>query len=164
MASRKKKIAVYPGTFDPVTNGHLDIIKRSLNLFDCVIVAVAHNPGKNPAFPVDERMEFIRKAARGWKNLKVDSFDNLLTNYMKSVKGDVIVRGLRAVTDYDYELQMGLMNRTLDPSIETIFMIPSEEYSFLSSRLIKEIVQLKGSVKGLVPKAVEVQLRKKLIK
>lgn len=161
MKTKNKRIAVYPGTFDPVTNGHLDIIKRGLKMFDTLIVAVAHNPGKAPTFTVAERMELIREATRNLRNIRVDQFQNLLTDYMRSVGGGVIIRGLRAVTDYEFELQMGLMNRALDPSVETIFVIPSEEYSFLSSRLIKEIVQLKGSVKGLVPRGVEPLLKKK---
>jgi len=162
LSRNKNRIAVYPGTFDPVTNGHLDIMERSLKMFDTLIVAVAHNPRKNPVFSVTERMDFIEEAAKGWKNLRVDHFENLLTDYMKSVQGDVIIRGLRAFSDYEFELQMGLMNRVLAPSIETIFMIPNEEYSFVSSRFIKEIVQLKGNVKGLVPDVVERLLRKKL--
>ncbi len=161
--STQKKIAVYPGTFDPVTNGHLDIMKRSLKMFDKLIVAVAHNPDKKPAFSIERRMEFIQKSTVGWENIKVDHFENLLTDYMKTVEGGVIVRGLRAVTDYEYELQMGLMNRTLDPSIETIFMIPSLDYSFLSSRLIKEIAHLRGDVKGLVPESVLPFLQKERV-
>ena len=159
--STQKKIAVYPGTFDAITNGHLDIMKRSLKMFDTLIVAVAHNPDKSPTFPIEKRMEFIRKATEGWENIKVDQFENLLTDYMKTVGGGVIVRGLRAITDYEHELQMGLMNRALDPTIETIFMIPSLEYSFLSSRLIKEIAHLQGNIKGLVPEAVAPFLKKK---
>ncbi|MBI5184487.1 MAG: pantetheine-phosphate adenylyltransferase [Nitrospinae bacterium] len=159
--ARKKRVAVYPGTFDPVTNGHLDIMRRSLKMFDKLIVAVAHNPGKDPVFSVEERVALIKKATKGWENLQVDHFGNLLTDYMKSVDGRVIVRGLRAVTDYEFELQMGLMNRALDPSIETIFLIPSEVYSFLSSRIIKEIARLKGNVKGMVPEAVESLLKRK---
>ncbi len=164
MPQKKKRIAVYPGTFDPVTNGHLDIMKRSLKMFDKLIVAVAHNPDKNPVFSVAERMKLIRKATVRWNALHVDHFGNLLIDYMRSVKSGVIIRGLRAVTDYEFELQMGLMNRTLDPSIETIFLIPSEEYSFLSSRLIKEIARFKGNIEGLVPKAVIDPLQEKLIK
>lgn len=162
MARIKERIAVYPGTFDPVTNGHLDIIRRSLNMFDKLIVAVAHNPGKDPVFSVEERVGLINSATKEWKNIQVDHFGNLLTDYMKSVKSKVIVRGLRAVTDYEFELQMGLMNRALDPSIETIFLIPSEVYSFLSSRIIKEIARLNGNIKGMVPEAVELLLRKKM--
>jgi pantetheine-phosphate adenylyltransferase len=161
LARIKERIAVYPGTFDPVTNGHLDIIRRSLNMFDKLIVAVAHNPGKNPVFSVEERVGLINSATKEWKNIQVDHFGNLLTDYMKSVKSKVIVRGLRAVTDYEFELQMGLMNRALDPSIETIFLIPSEVYSFLSSRIIKEIARLNGNIKGMVPEAVESLLKKK---
>lgn len=162
MPTVKKRIAVYPGTFDPVTNGHLDIMKRSLNMFDSLIVAVAHNPAKKPIFSVEERVEMIQRATKGWRGLRVDNFGALLIDYVKSVKGKVIIRGLRAVTDFESELQMGLMNRTLDSSIETIFLIPSEEYSYVSSRIIKEIAQFNGNIKGLVPQAVEGPLKKKL--
>ena len=157
----KKTIAIYPGTFDPVTNGHIDIIKRALTLFDRVIVAVAHNPKKDPFFTVKERTDFIKKATRGWKNLEVDSFGNLLTDFAKKKGAKAIIKGLRAISDFDFELQMGLMNRTLDKSLETIFMIPSEEYSFLSSKIIKEIASFHGNIASYVPPAVVKDLKNK---
>ena len=157
----KKTVAIYPGTFDPVTNGHIDIIKRALKLFNKLIVAVAHNPQKSPMFTQEERVSFIRKATRGWKNLEIDSFDDLLINYARKNGANVIIRGLRAISDFDFELQMGLMNRTLDKSLETIFMIPSEEYSFLSSKIIKEIASFHGDVSSHVPPSVAESLKNK---
>ena len=157
----KKTVAIYPGTFDPVTNGHIDIIKRALKLFNKLIVAVAHNPQKTPMFTQEERVSFIRKATRGWKNLEIDSFDDLLINYARKKGANVIIRGLRAISDFDFELQMGLMNRTLDKSLETIFMIPSEEYSFLSSKIIKEIASFNGEIEDHVPSSVAKGLKKK---
>ncbi|MDP6626067.1 MAG: pantetheine-phosphate adenylyltransferase [Nitrospinota bacterium] len=157
----KKTVAIYPGTFDPVTNGHIDIIKRALKLFNKLIVAVAHNPQKTPLFTQEERVSFIRKATRGWKNLEIDSFDDLLINYARKNGANVIIRGLRAISDFDFELQMGLMNRTLDKSLETIFMIPSEEYSFLSSKIIKEIASFNGEIEDHVPSSVAKGLKKK---
>ena len=157
----KKTVAIYPGTFDPVTNGHIDIIKRALKLFNKLIVAVAHNPQKSPMFTQEERVSFIRKATRGWKNLEIDSFDDLLINYARKKGANVIIRGLRAISDFDFELQMGLMNRTLDKSLETIFMIPSEEYSFLSSKIIKEIASFNGEIGDHVPSSVAKGLKKK---
>ncbi len=157
----KKRIAVYPGTFDPVSNGHLDLIKRGLRIFDKVIVAVALNPGKNPIFSIDERVSFIKEAVRGWKNVEIESFDGLLIDYVKRKKANVIVKGLRAVSDFEYELQLSLMNRRLDTHIETIFMMPSEEYSFLSSKILKEVAALNGDVRGMVPPSVVEGLRRK---
>lgn len=157
----KRKIAIYPGTFDPVTNGHIDIMKRALTLFDKLIVAVAHNPQKNPIFTVEQRADFIRKSTTELENLEVDSFGNLLTDYAKNRGASAIIKGLRAVSDFDFELQMGLMNRTLNKSLETIFMIPSEEYSFLSSKIIKEIASLQGEVKNFVPPSVLKGLKEK---
>ena len=158
----KKTIAIYPGTFDPVTNGHVDIIKRALQLFDKLIVAVAHNPQKDPMFTVEERVDFIKNATTGWKNLEIDSFKDLLTNYARKRDANVVIKGLRAISDFDFELQMGLMNRTLDKSLETIFMIPSEEYSFLSSKIIKEIASFHGDVSNHVPSSVAKGLKIKL--
>lgn len=157
----KKTIAIYPGTFDPVTNGHIDIIKRASELFDKIIVAVAPNPPKNPIFSVEERVDFIKQATMGWKNLEIEYFDNLLTDYAKHRGANVIIKGLRAISDFDFELQMGLMNRNLNKSLETIFMIPSEEYSFLSSRIVKEIASFQGDIKSFVPTSVAVGLKKK---
>jgi len=157
----KKRTAVYPGTFDPVSNGHLDLIKRGLRIFDKVIVAVALNLTKNPLFNIAERVYFIREAVKVWKNVEVESFDNLLIDYVKKKKADVIIKGLRAVSDFEHELQMSLMNRRLDTHIETVFMMPSEEYSFLSSKVLKEVASLNGDIRGMVPPAVVDGLRRK---
>ena len=157
----KKRTAVYPGTFDPVSNGHLDLIKRGLRIFDKLIVAVALNPTKNPLFNIDERVYFIREAVKVWKNVEVEAFDNLLIDYVKKKKADVIIKGLRAVSDFEHELQMSLMNRRLDTHIETVFMMPSEEYSFLSSKVLKEVASLKGDIRGMVPSAVVEGLKRK---
>lgn len=151
---KKQRIAIYPGTFDPVTNGHLDIMKRAVKLFDRLVVAVALNPKKNPLFPQEQRVAFIVQATRGIKNLQVVPFNTLLTRFAKSMKASVIIKGLRAVSDFEFELQMGLMNRNLDESLETLFMIPSQEYSFLSSNLVKEIAYHGGDIEKLVPKRV----------
>lgn len=160
----KRRIAVYPGTFDPVSNGHLDLVKRGLRIFDKVIVAVAHNPRKNPIFSIEERVGFIKEAVKGWKDVEVESFGGLLIDYVKKKKADVIIKGLRAVSDFEYELQMSLMNRRLDTHIETVFMMPSEEYSFLSSKILKEVAALNGDVRGMVPTAVVNGLRRKFKK
>lgn len=148
------RIAIYPGTFDPVTNGHLDIMNRAVRIFDRLIVAVALNPKKNPLFPQHRRVEFITDAVKELENLEVAQFDCLLTRFAHSQNATVIIKGLRAVSDFEFELQMGLMNRTLDETIETLFMIPSQEYSFLSSNLVKEIAGLGGDISNLVPKNV----------
>ena len=150
-----KRIAVCPGTFDPITNGHIDIVMRSLGIFDEVVVAVAPNPKKTPLFKIEERMELIRESFKALERVTIESFDGLLVNYVKQKGGVAIVRGLRAISDFEYELQMALMNRRLDSGIETVFMMPSEEYSFLTSTIIKEIASFGGSVKGLVPEVVE---------
>src|SRR4029453_1930724 len=151
--------AVYPGTFDPVTNGHIDLIQRSAALFDRVIVAVLMNTEKSPLFTVAERVEMLEEAVEGLKNVSVTTFQGLLVDFADQSKATVIVRGIRAVSDYEYELQMALMNRRLSPHVETVFLMPAETYSYLSSRLVKEISQLGGSVRGLVPSAVEERLR-----
>jgi pantetheine-phosphate adenylyltransferase len=151
-------VAVYPGTFDPVTNGHLDIIERGSRLFQRVVVAILENPEKDPMFTVRERKALIEAATRQLPNVEVDSFAGLLADYASSRGARVIVRGLRAISDFEYELQMALMNRRLDPKMETVFMMPNEAYSFLSSRLVKEVVALGGSVRGLVPPEVEKQI------
>lgn len=153
--------AICPGTFDPVTNGHLDIIRRGLRIFDEVIIAVAVNPKKQLMFGIDERLEFIRESVKGISNVKVEAFSGLLVDYAKSRGGVAIIRGLRAVSDFEYELQMALMNRRLDMNIETVFMMPSEEYSFLTSTIVKEAALYGGSVKGLVPELVEKALKEK---
>jgi pantetheine-phosphate adenylyltransferase len=151
---KKKRIAVYPGTFDPVTNGHIDIIQRAIKLFDKLVVAVALNPRKNPMFPIEKRVDFILQGLKGVKNVEVLPFSNLLIEFAQSKKASVIIKGLRAVSDFEYELQMGLMNRNLDDQMETLFMIPSQEFSFLSSNFVKEIARHGGDVHKLVPRSV----------
>jgi pantetheine-phosphate adenylyltransferase len=153
--------AIYPGSFDPVTNGHLDLIERGARIFERLIVAVLRNREKEPLFKVSERVEMLGEATRAWGNVEVDVFDGLLMDYARQKKGRVILRGIRAISDYEYELQMALMNRKLAPEIETVFMLPGEKYSYLSSRLVREISQLGGPVKDLVPPAVEERLRAK---
>lgn len=151
---RRPRIAIYPGTFDPVTNGHLDIMKRALCLCDKLIVAVALNPKKNPLFTVEDRVAFIQDAVKKYENIAVHPFGSLLTEFADSKKASIIVKGLRAVSDFEYELQMGLMNRNLNDKLETVFMIPSQEFSFLSSSFVKEIAKHGGDVSKMVPKAV----------
>lgn len=150
--------AIYPGSFDPITMGHLDIIERSAKLFDEVIVALLVNIDKQPMFSVEERVEIMREVIP-WSNVRVDTFNGLLVDYALEQKAQVIVRGIRAVSDYEYELQMALMNRRLAPEIETVFLMAGEAYSYLSSRLIKEVHKLGGSIQGLVPEAVERSMR-----
>ena len=157
---QKKRVAIYPGTFDPVTFGHIDIMRRALKIFDCVIIAVALNPNKDPLFPLEKRVTFIKEATKNLKNLEVLPFDNLLINLAHSKKASVVIKGLRAISDFEFELQMGLMNRTLDEKIETLFMIPSQEFSFLSSNLVKETARHGGDVSKLVPKIVFKELKK----
>ena len=157
--------AVYPGSFDPLTFGHVDIIERCVRLFDRVVVAILTNPAKEALFSVEERCDMIDKAVRKrFPNVEVDVFHGLLVDYAREKDAQVIVRGIRAVTDYEYEFQMALMNRRLAPGIETVFMMPAEHYSYLSSRLVKEIASLGGSVEGLVPPQVEKRLKKKFRK
>ena len=155
-----KRIAVCPGTFDPITNGHVDIVERSLNLFDEVVVAILENPKKTPLFPIEERLALARQVLKDCDRVRVEAFSGLLMDYARSVGAVAVVRGLRAVSDFEYELQMALMNRRLDSGIETVFMMPSEEYTFLSSTMIKEIAYFGGPVKGLVPPVVEEALRR----
>lgn len=152
--------AIYPGSFDPVTYGHLDVIGRAAKLFDEVIVAILKNPGKSPLFTVEERIDMLRRAVT-WPNVSVDAFEGLLVEYAKRKQATVIIRGIRAVSDYEYELQMALMNRRLYPEAETIFMLPGEDYSYISSKLVKEVFSLGGSVSGLVPRFVEQRMREK---
>ena len=154
-------IAIYPGSFDPLTNGHVDIIQRGSRFFDRIIIAVLVNLEKSPLFTVPERVEIARSVFRGWSNVEVDTFNGLLVDYAKSRNASVIVRGLRAVSDFEYEMQMALMNRRLRPEVETVFMMPAEPYTYVSSRLVKEVVALGGSVHGLVPDSVEALLREK---
>jgi len=157
--------AVYPGSFDPLTFGHLDIVERSVRLFDRVVMAILTNPAKEALFSVEERCDMIDKAVRKrFPSVEVDVFHGLLVDYAREKDAQVIVRGIRAVTDYEYEFQMALMNRRLAPGIETVFMMPAEHYSYLSSRLVKEIAGLGGSVEGLVPPQVEKRLKKRLRK
>lgn len=154
-------IAVYPGSFDPVTQGHLDIIHRAAKHFDQVIVAVLNNEKKNPLFTVDERKELLKKVTADLDNVEVDNFSELLINYMRSKNAHVIVRGLRAVSDFEYELQMASTNQKLDPNVETFFMMTNPRYSYLSSSIVKEIARFNGSVSDLVPTVVEEALRAK---
>jgi len=152
--------AIYPGTFDPITMGHLDIIERSVKLFDEVIVAVLLNINKQPMFSIEERVEMIRQVVP-WANVSVGAFEGLLVHYAIEQEAQVIVRGIRAVSDYEYELQMALMNRRLEPGVETVFLMAAEEYSYLSSQLIKEVFRLGGPINGLVPELVEQRMIEK---
>lgn len=158
----ERRMAIYPGSFDPVTSGHYDIIVRASRLFEELIVAVAPNPAKQPLFTVEERVKILQEVCASLPNVQVESFEGLLVDFAKERGAQVIVKGLRAVSDFDYELQMALTNRRLCPQVETIFMMTSSEYVFLSSSIVKEIARLGGSVQGLVPKAVEPYLYRKL--
>lgn len=155
------KRGIYPGTFDPITNGHLDLVNRGIRIFDEIIIAVAPSYKKQPLFTLEERIELIRRAVKDYDNVKVEAFNGLLVQYVKSRGGVAIIRGLRAVSDFEYELQIALMNRRLDMTIETVFMMPSEEYSYLTSTIVKEVASFGGSVKALVPAAVEKALAEK---
>ena len=154
-------IAIYPGSFDPLTNGHVDIIERGSRFFDKIVVGVLINLEKSPLFTVPERVEIARTVFRDTPNVEVDTFDGLLVDYARRKHASVIVRGLRAISDFEYEMQMALMNRRLNPEVETVFMMPAEPYTYVSSRLVKEVVALGGSVSGLVPRVVEERLREK---
>jgi len=151
---KSKRIAIYPGTFDPVTLGHLDIMGRALNLCDQVVVAVAHSQKKSPLFSIEDRVAFIKEATQDLEHIEIHAFDNLLTNFASSKNASVIIKGLRAVSDFEYELQMGLMNRNLNEKLETVFMIPSQEYAFLSSSFVKDIAKHGGDVSKMVPPCV----------
>jgi pantetheine-phosphate adenylyltransferase len=154
-------IAIYPGSFDPLTNGHVDIIQRGSGLFDRIVVAMLVNIDKAPLFTVAERVDIAREVFAKYPNVEVDTFDGLLVEYARRKKASVIVRGLRAISDFEYETQMALMNRHLNPEVETVFMMPAEPYTYVSSRLVKEVVALGGSVTNLVPAVVEARLREK---
>jgi pantetheine-phosphate adenylyltransferase len=156
------RTAIYPGSFDPLTNGHLDVLQRATKLFDCVIVAIASNESKNPLFSLKERLALMQPAIAPMKNVKAEIFEGLLVEYAAKQKAQAIVRGLRAVSDFEFEFQMALMNRKLDEKIETIFMMPKETYTFISSRIVKEIARLGGDISQFVPPHVELALRKKL--
>ena len=156
-----RKIAVYPGSFDPITNGHLDVIERAAKMFDRIIVAVARNVEKTPLFSVSERVALARAAVKGQRNAVVDDFDGLLVKYARAEGATVVIRGLRAVSDFEFEFQMALMNRNLDSGVETIFLTPKTEYTFISSRLVKEIAMLGGDVHGFVPRHVERAMKDK---
>ena len=157
----KKKLAIYPGTFDPITNGHLDLVERGLRIFDELIIAVAPSTRKQPLFDLSERLELIKGAVRKHKNVKVQAFHGLLVEYARSKGAVALIRGLRALSDFENEFQMALMNRRLDMKIETVFLMPSEEYSFVSSTIVKEVASFGGSTKKLVPDEVAIALRKK---
>ena len=158
----KPIVAIYPGSFDPVTNGHLDLIERGTKIFDRLIVGILRNLEKEPLFSLPERVEMLEEVTRQWSNVEVDVFDGLLVDYARRRNAGVILRGIRAISDYEYELQMALMNRKLESQIETVFMMPAEAYSYLSSKLVREIARLGGSISGLVPPVVEQRLRTKV--
>ena len=158
----QRVVAVYPGSFDPITNGHLDLIERGSKIFDELIVAVLRNPEKDPLFTVEERLEMLHEATQHCPNISVDSFHGLLVDYAVRKQARVILRGIRAVSDFENEMTMALMNRKLDGNLETVFMMPSVSYTFLSSRLVREIVRLGGDVRGLVPPLVEARMRAKV--
>lgn len=155
----RQKLVIYPGSFDPPTNGHLDLITRASAMFNHVVVAALKNDSKAPLFAVEERMEMLRTATAGLENVSIDSFDGLLVDYARSLDARLILRGIRAISDYEYELQMALMNRKLYPELETLFIPAAESYSYLSSRLVKEVNRLGGDVSDLVPPNVASRLR-----
>ena len=156
-------LAIYPGSFDPITNGHLDLIDRGSRLVDRLIVGILRNESKQPLFSVEERMEMLREVVAGYPNVEVDCFDGLLVDYAQARNATVLLRGIRAISDYVEELQMALMNRRLNPNVETIFMMSGEAYSFISSRLVKEVISLGGNISGLVPPSVEARLRHRIL-
>ncbi len=156
------RTAIYPGSFDPLTNGHLDVVQRAAKLFDHVVVAVAKNEGKQPLFTLAERVALVKQSVKKLPNVEVDAFDGLLVNYVVSKNAQAIVRGLRAISDFEFEFQLALMNRKLNENVETIFMMPKDTYTFLSSRIVKEISRLGGDVRPFVPVPVQAALKKKL--
>ena len=157
------RTALFPGTFDPFTNGHLDLTRRAARLFDRVVVAVAHNPGKSTLFPAEERADMIRTATRALKGVEVVDFPDLVVDCARRVGAQVMIRGLRAVSDFEFEFQMALMNRRLSPALEVAFLMPSQEYTYLNSTLVKEVARLGGSVRGLVPPDVDRRLRDRIV-
>ncbi len=159
-----KKIATYPGTFDPITNGHIDIIQRASEIFDEVIVTVAINPGKTPLFTTEERLELIKESLKDHQNIRVDSFDGLVVDHAHNVGAASIIRGLRAVSDFEYEFQMALMNRKLAKDITTIFLMPNEKYTYLNSSIIRNLAQFGSDVSDFVPKVVQEALKNKFFK
>ena len=154
--------AIYPGSFDPLTNGHLDLIERGSKIFEELIVAILRNSEKDPLFTLEERRDMLEQMVRNYGNVRVDTFDGLLVDYAMRQNAKAVLRGIRAISDYEFELQMALMNRKLQPQLETVFMMPAEAYSYLSSRLVKEVFRLGGSVRGLVPELVEQRLTEKV--
>jgi pantetheine-phosphate adenylyltransferase len=156
-----KRVAVYPGTFDPITNGHIDLIHRALEFVDELIIAILVNSEKKPLFSVKERIALMKNVFPKHERIRIDQFDGLLVDYASKIGAQIILRGLRAVSDFDYEFQMALMNRRLEPQIETLFLVPAEQYTYVSSKLVKEITSLGGTVKGLVPSEVEKKMREK---
>jgi pantetheine-phosphate adenylyltransferase len=158
----KKVTAIYPGSFDPPTNGHLDLIARGSKIFDELVVAILRNPDKDPLFSLGERRRMLEALTAEFHNVRVDTFDGLTVDYAAKMKASAVLRGIRALSDYEYELQMALMNRKLQPNLETVFMMPAEQYSYLSSRLVREVAKLGGSIADLVPQMVEQRLREKL--
>lgn len=156
------RTVIYPGSFDPLTNGHLDLVHRAAKLFDQVIVAVAGNEGKGPLFSIEQRLDLVRQSIKGLENVSAEAFEGLLVEYVEQRGGQAVIRGLRAVSDFEFEFQLALMNRKLNERVETIFMMPKDTYTFLSSRIVKEIARLGGDVSAFVPPQVVTMLRKKL--
>ena len=159
----KNVLAIYPGSFDPVTYGHLDLIERGAKIFDRLVVGVLRNVEKDPLFTIDERAVMLREVTRPWPNVEIDVFSGLLVDYARLREANVILRGIRAVSDYEYELQMAMMNRKLNKDVETVFMMPAEKYSYLSSSIVREVARLGGQITGLVPPVVEERLRAKVL-
>lgn len=160
--AHERVVAIYPGSFDPITSGHLDVIARGSRLCDGLIVAILRNESKSPLFSVEERMDMLREVTAPYSNVQIDCFDGLLADYATGKGARLILRGIRAISDYEHELQMALMNRRLQPDLETVFLLAGEQFSFVSSRLVKEVISLGGNIAGLVPPVVERHLRERL--